>query len=112
MPADSASPSFQAKVLQVVRTIPQGRMMTYKEVAKQAGNGRAARAVGMFMSRNFDPSVPCHRVIRSDGKMGGYNRGGIHEKMRILKEEAVGINSIFETLSMTKIPHGWGTEVR
>ena len=78
---------FADVVRQVVRTIPKGETRTYKEVAAAAGNPNAARAVGMIMSHNFDSSVPCHRVIRSDGKMGGYNRGGIERKKKILAEE-------------------------
>src|SRR5215813_4526441 len=49
--------------------------MTYKEVASKAGNPKAARAVGAVMRSNYDPSIPCHRVVASDGKMRGYNRG-------------------------------------
>jgi O-6-methylguanine DNA methyltransferase len=48
--------------------------MTYKEVAARAGNPKAARAVGAVMRTNYDPSIPCDRVIASDGSMGGYNR--------------------------------------
>ena len=61
--------------------------MTYKEVAARAGNFRAARAVGAIMRTNFDPDIPCHRVVRSDGGMGGYNRGGAGRKRELLKEE-------------------------
>jgi O-6-methylguanine DNA methyltransferase len=52
-----------------------------------AGNPNAARAVGMIMSRNFNLEIPCHRVIRADGKLGGYNRGGIERKKEILNQE-------------------------
>lgn len=70
--------TFKERVEQVVRDIPKGKTLTYKEVAMRAGSLGGARAVGMIMSRNTDKSVPCHRVIRSDGKIGGYNgiRGG------------------------------------
>ena len=61
--------------------------MTYGEVARRAGYPRAARAVGIAMSRNFDPKVPCHRVIRADGLVGNYNRGGPRRKAEILKRE-------------------------
>ncbi len=60
--------------------------MTYGEVAKALGKPGAARAVGTALSKNWDPQVPCHRVIRSDGGMGGYNRG-LARKTAILKEE-------------------------
>ena len=61
--------------------------MTYKGVAKKAGSPNAARAVGTIMKNNYDPKVPCHRVIRSDGKIGDYNRGGRAEKIRKLRAE-------------------------
>lgn len=65
-------------VLKVVKDIPKGKTLTYKEVAYKAGSPNAARAVGTIMSHNADTSIPCHRVIRSDGTLGGYNgiRGG------------------------------------
>lgn len=79
--------TFKEKVLDVVRGIPKGKVMTYKEVAKKAGNENAGRAVGNFMKANYDKSVPCHRVIRSDGKIGDYNRGGQSAKIALLKKE-------------------------
>lgn len=78
---------FAEVVRAVVRSIPNGETRSYKEVAVAAGNPNAARAVGMIMSKNFDTSVPCHRVVMSNGKMGGYNRGGAKTKERILKRE-------------------------
>jgi O-6-methylguanine DNA methyltransferase len=66
--------SFSDKVRDIVRKIPKGKTMTYKEVAARAGNPKAARAVGAVMRTNYDPSIPCDRVIASDGSMGGYNR--------------------------------------
>ncbi len=80
--------SFVDKVKAVVAKIPKGKTMTYKQVAKRAGNPNAARAVGMIMSKNFDPLIPCHRVVRSDGKVGDYNRGGPARKIELLLEEA------------------------
>ncbi len=79
--------SFKKAVYEVVARIPKGQFMTYKEVAEKIGNPKASRAVGTVLSKNFDLAIPCHRVIRSDGKMGGYNRGGITRKLSILKEE-------------------------
>ncbi len=79
--------SFSDKVKEIVRKIPKGKTLTYKEVAKRAGNSNASRAVGSIMKRNFDPKIPCHRVIRSDGGMGGYNRGGQNRKKAILRKE-------------------------
>ncbi len=81
---------FQERVFNVVKQIPKGKTLTYGEVALRAGNPGAARAVGSILSTNYDPKIPCHRVIRSDGKMGGYNRG-IENKIKILtKEGALG----------------------
>jgi len=77
---------FTEKVYALVKTIPKGRVFTYKQVAQMIGKPNAARAVGNALNKNADPNIPCHRVIRSDGKTGGYNRG---EKLKIkkLKEE-------------------------
>lgn len=79
---------FAKKVYAIVAKIPKGKTMTYGEVAKKAGKPGAARAVGTIMSHNYNPKIPCHRVIRSDGRMGGYNRGGIEAKIKILAREA------------------------
>jgi O-6-methylguanine DNA methyltransferase len=79
--------TFREKVREVVRTIPQGKTMSYAEVALTAGNAKAARAVARIMSKNFDPEIPCHRVIRADGSLGGYNRGGTEVKRKILLME-------------------------
>ncbi len=79
--------TFKEKVLEVVKKIPKGKVLTYKEVASKAGNSGASRAVGNFMKNNFDESVPCHRVIRSDGKIGDYNRGGTNAKIALLRKE-------------------------
>lgn len=79
--------SFQEKVYAVVKKIPKGKVLTYGEVAKKIGSPRSARAVGTVLSKNFDPQIPCHRVIRSDGKIGNYNRGGMKGKIAILKRE-------------------------
>jgi len=78
---------FQDKVRAVVKKIPKGTVMTYKQVAYAAGKPAAARAVANIMANNYDSSIPCHRVIRSDGTLGGYNRGGIEMKRSILRGE-------------------------
>lgn len=81
---------FTEQVRAVVRAIPAGTVMTYKEVASAAGNPKAARAVANLMAKNYDLEIPCHRVIRSDGALGGYNRGGVEVKKQLLiKEGAV-----------------------
>lgn len=81
------SSDFAVKVRAVVSKIPKGKIMTYGEVAAQAGRPGAARAVGYIMSMNFDPKIPCHRVVRADGKVGDYNRGGAIRKQKLLEEE-------------------------
>jgi uracil-DNA glycosylase len=75
--------SFAEKVRAIVLQIPKGETLTYGEVAARAGNPRAGRAVGRIMAGNFDPAIPCHRVIRADGSPGGYNRGGTEAKRAI-----------------------------
>lgn len=79
--------TFKQKVLEVVSKIPRGKVLTYKAVAGRAGSPQASRAVGSIMKNNYDRSVPCHRVIKSDGSLGEYNRGGTKAKARILKAE-------------------------
>ena len=77
---------FKEKVYAVVAAIPRGETLTYKEVARRAGRPRAYRAVGNILNKNRNPKVPCHRVIRSDGSIGGY-AGGTPLKIKILKKE-------------------------
>jgi O-6-methylguanine DNA methyltransferase len=79
--------TFTEKVRSIVEKIPEGKTMTYKQVATMAGNPNAARAVGAIMRKNFDAHIPCHRVIGSDGAMRGYNRGGVEQKMTLLRKE-------------------------
>lgn len=81
--------TFTEKVHNIVKKISRGKTLTYKEVAKKAGSPRAFRAVGSIMKKNFDPVIPCHRVINSNGKVGEYNRGGSEEKERKLKDEII-----------------------
>lgn len=78
--------SFRDKIYTVVRAIPKGSILTYKEVARLAGRPKAYRAVGNILNKNYDPKIPCHRVVRSDGKLGGYNRGAENKK-KILEKE-------------------------
>lgn len=78
--------TFKEKVLEVVKKIPKGKTMTYKEVARKAGSPNASRAVGSILKTNFNPKIPCHRVIRSDGIAGEYNRGRVN-KIKLLKKE-------------------------
>lgn len=78
--------TFSQKVLDVVAKIPRGSVLTYAEVAHRAGSPGAVRAVGTILSKNFRADIPCHRVIRSDGKLGEYNRGAT-KKAALLKSE-------------------------
>lgn len=80
---------FRESILDVVRGIPKGETMSYGEVARRAGFPGAARAVGSLMKRNVDPGIPCHRVIRTDGRPGEYNRGGEDAKRKLLHQEGV-----------------------
>lgn len=81
--------TFRKKVFDIVTKIPKGKTLTYKEVARLAGSPRAYRAVGSILKLNFDQKIPCHRVIKSDGSLGNYNRGGIKAKQKILKSEGM-----------------------
>ena len=81
--------NFREKVIEVVKNIPKGSVMTYGEVARLSGSPKAARAVGNIMKSNYLKDVPCHRVVRRDGKIGDYNRGGSGVKRKILKKEGV-----------------------
>lgn len=80
-------PTFADKVRKVVKKIPAGSVLTYKQVAIKAGRPTAWRAVGNILNKNYDPQIPCHRVVRSDGKTGGYNRGA-KTKIKLLLAEA------------------------
>ncbi len=80
---------FKEKVLAVVAKIHRGKVMTYAQVAAKAGSPRAFRAVGSLMAHNFNTKIPCHRVVKSDGSVGHYNRGGKVKKIRLLKSEGV-----------------------
>jgi methylated-DNA-[protein]-cysteine S-methyltransferase len=80
--------AFDRRVLGVVRDIPSGGVLTYADVARRIGSPTAARAVGNAVGRNPVPIVvPCHRVIRSDGTLGGYSGGGVGFKRRLLALE-------------------------
>jgi len=80
--------NFSDRVFAIVRKIPRGKTLTYKEVAIRAGAPQAHRAVGNVLSTNYEKSIPCHRVIRSDGKTGGYNRGTERKLALLTKEKA------------------------
>ena len=79
--------TFADLVREAVKGIPKGETRSYGEVAAAIGRPGAARAVGTVMKNNYDSAVPCHRVVKGDGTIGAYNRGGPEEKRRLLKEE-------------------------
>ncbi|MFZ2193840.1 MAG: MGMT family protein [Candidatus Moraniibacteriota bacterium] len=81
--------NFQEKVLEIVGKIPVGKVLTYKKVAEKAGSPKAYRAVGNILNKNYNPKIPCHRVICSNGKIGGYNRGEKEKKNLLIKEGVV-----------------------
>jgi len=74
--------------LRIVSKISKSKTLTYKEVASKAGNPRAFRAVGNILNKNYDSKIPCHRVIRADGRIGGYNRGS---KLKVKKLKVEGV---------------------
>ncbi|MFA6393611.1 MAG: MGMT family protein [Patescibacteria group bacterium] len=81
--------AFEKRVLSAIKAIKKGRVSTYKEVAKKIGAPGAGRAVGNTLNKNpWAPEVPCHRIVRSDGRIGGY-AGGKRKKIKLLKEEGV-----------------------
>jgi methylated-DNA-[protein]-cysteine S-methyltransferase len=84
--------TFAEKVRAIVRKIPKGKTMTYKEVATKTGNPKAARAVGAVMRSNYDPSIPCHRVIASDGTMRGAIGAGSSANKRCSSKKRVGLS--------------------
>jgi len=90
---ENAPTAFAQRLYGLLRQIPPGRVVTYKALAEAAGC-RSARAVGQALKRNPDaPAVPCHRVIRSDGRIGGYQGSGTgaapQRKLALLRAEGV-----------------------
>ena len=83
--------TFQLKVWTYLKNIPRGSVKTYSQVAKSIGKPLAVRAVANAIGKNpYAPRIPCHRVIRSDGSLGGYSgKGGIKTKKLLLKREGI-----------------------
>lgn len=82
-------PVFYQRVWRICMSIPKGEVRSYKWIAQKLGNPKLARAVALALKKNpFAPFVPCHRVIRSDGRIGGYSGpGGVRRKIELLKKE-------------------------
>ena len=80
---------FQQQVWRYLQKIPYGKVITYKEIAIKLNKPNSARAIANACAKNpYAPSIPCHRVIRSDGKLGGYSGpGGVKTKEKLLKKE-------------------------
>ena len=85
---------FQEKVYSLCKKIPKGKVSTYKEIGNAlGGKGQIYRAVGVALNKNpFAPKVPCHRVVASDGSLGGF-AGGIRKKIVLLKKEGIEIKN-------------------
>ena len=82
---------FEQKVIEQLKKIPKGKVTTYGEIAKSLKKPKSSRAVGNAVGKNpFAPKVPCHRVVKSDGSLGGYSgKGGVQTKIKLLKKEGV-----------------------
>lgn len=80
---------FQKKVWRALLMIPKGQVRSYEWLAQKISSPKAVRAVGSALKKNpFAPEVPCHRVIRKDGNLGGYSaRGGLKKKKALLQKE-------------------------
>ena len=88
---DFRGTKFQKKVWNYLKTIRKGTLKTYKQVAIGINRPKSARAVANAVGKNpFSPKIPCHRVIRSDGSLGGYSgKGGVKTKKLLLKREGI-----------------------
>ena len=88
---DNKGTKFQKKVWDYLKTIKKGSLKTYKQVAIGINRAKSVRAVANAVGKNpFPPKIPCHRVIRSDGSLGGYSgKGGIETKKKLLRKEGI-----------------------
>jgi methylated-DNA-[protein]-cysteine S-methyltransferase len=94
---DNKNPIHEAikdeDVYNLLLQIPEGKTTTYGDLAAALGNPLASRLIGQILGRNPNPiKVPCHRVVKSDGRLGGY-RGGVDKKIELLRKEGVSINN-------------------
>ena len=96
---------FREKVYRLCRQIPKGKVATYGQLARLAGNSKAARTVGMLMRVNPDaPHTPCHRVVAADGRLTGYSgKGGLATKKKMLTKEGV----IFKKIKVDLLKSQW-----
>ena len=98
---DLKGTEFQIRVWKAIRNIPKGKIKTYKELAIIIGRPKAARAIANACGKNPYPiKIPCHRVIKSDGSIGGYSgKGGINSKISLLKQEGVLFNEFYKIIT-------------
>ncbi len=99
--------TLEKKVFELVKMVPDGRVTTYREIARALGKAKLARAVGNALNGNRDlENVPCFKVVRSDGTVGGYVLG-VDEKIRRLKKSGVEVKNgriaEFEQRSCTEV---------
>ena len=90
MPKDKGT-EFQRQVWAGIAKIKKGTVVTYTQLAKMIGKPKAVRAVASACGKNpYAPQVPCHRVVRTDGGLGGYSgKGGLKTKVKLLRQEGV-----------------------
>lgn len=92
---------FEIKVYKATKTIPKGRVRSYKWVAEKIGRPKAWRAVGNALNKNpHSVIIPCHRVVKSDGSLGGFAKGA-REKLRLLKAEGLTLKKISDIIRNT-----------
>ena len=92
---------FQIKVWKYLKNIPRGKISTYSKIARAIGYPKAVRAVTIAIGKNPNPiNIPCHRVVRADGSVGGYSgKGGIDKKIKLLKNENININQLLKYIN-------------
>lgn len=83
--------SFSEKCYDLLKTVPKGKIITYKKLAEKLKT-KAYRSVGNAMNKNKNKKIPCHRVINSNGNIGGFNKG-IENKIKLLKKEGIQIKN-------------------
>lgn len=96
---------FAALVYAAAQRVPRGRVATYSALAKAIGLPGASRAIGNALHRNpFAPKVPCHRIVRSDGSLGGFASGPA-KKARLLRQEGIEIKH--DSVDLQKYGYGF-----
>ena len=105
--------TLSEKIYAATRVIPKGRVATYGDIAAAIGHPRAWRAVGNVLTKNRDPKTPCHRVVRSDGRVGGFGYPeGTPRKVRTLVKEGIFISEDEIDLTRFRVPATFIRSVR